>query len=38
MLFMGDPPWCQPGPESSVNSSIRSDAVMRYKEKKKARK
>ncbi|KAL3646151.1 Zinc finger protein [Castilleja foliolosa] len=36
---MGEPPWYPPaGPESSVRSSSRSDAVMRYKEKKKARK
>lgn len=38
MLPMGEPPWCPPCPESSVQSAIRSDAVMRYKEKKKTRK
>ncbi|XP_057796724.1 zinc finger protein CONSTANS-LIKE 9-like [Salvia miltiorrhiza] len=36
MLNMGEPPW---GPESAMPpSSSRSDAVMRYKEKKKTRK
>lgn len=34
MLLMGEPP-C---PESSFNSANRNNAVMRYKEKKKARK
>ncbi|PQM33015.1 zinc finger protein CONSTANS-LIKE 9 isoform X1 [Prunus yedoensis var. nudiflora] len=38
MLLMGEPPWCPPGPESSMQSANRSNAVMRYKEKKKARK
>ncbi|XP_062152188.1 zinc finger protein CONSTANS-LIKE 9 [Alnus glutinosa] len=38
MLLMGEPPWCPPGPESSFNSANRNNAVMRYKEKKKARK
>ncbi|KAG6387047.1 hypothetical protein SASPL_152229 [Salvia splendens] len=39
MLNMGDPPWGLPGPESAIPpSSSRSDAVMRYKEKKKTRK
>jgi hypothetical protein len=38
MLLMGEPPWCPPCPEGSFNSANRSDAVMRYKEKKKARK
>ncbi|KAF2292481.1 hypothetical protein GH714_023470 [Hevea brasiliensis] len=37
MLFMGEPPWCPPCPESSCPSSNRSNAVMRYKEKKKTR-
>ncbi|GFQ07109.1 zinc finger protein constans-like 9 [Phtheirospermum japonicum] len=37
--MMGEPPWYPPaGTESSVRSSSRSDAVMRYKEKKKSRK
>ncbi|KAI3457694.1 hypothetical protein Pfo_014357 [Paulownia fortunei] len=38
MPIMGEPPWYPPGPESSMPSTSRSDAVMRYKEKKKARK
>ncbi|XP_004303586.1 PREDICTED: zinc finger protein CONSTANS-LIKE 9 [Fragaria vesca subsp. vesca] len=38
MLLMGEPPWCPPGPENSFQSANRSNAVMRYKEKKKARK
>ncbi|KAG8364510.1 hypothetical protein BUALT_Bualt18G0004700 [Buddleja alternifolia] len=38
MLMMGEPPWNPPGPESSLFPSVRSEAVMRYKEKKKARK
>ncbi|KAL0008747.1 hypothetical protein SO802_010249 [Lithocarpus litseifolius] len=38
MLLMGEPPWCPPCPESSFQSANRSDAVMRYKEKKKTRK
>ncbi|CAA3032218.1 zinc finger protein CONSTANS-LIKE 10-like isoform X2 [Olea europaea var. sylvestris] len=33
-----EPPRCPLGPEISVHSSSRSDAVMRYKEKKKTRK
>ncbi|XP_030546489.1 zinc finger protein CONSTANS-LIKE 9 [Rhodamnia argentea] len=37
MLLMGEPPWCPPGAESSVPSTSRSNAVMRYKEKKKTR-
>ncbi|KAA8524902.1 hypothetical protein F0562_011325 [Nyssa sinensis] len=37
MLLMGEPPWCSPCPESHA-STTRSSAVMRYKEKKKARK
>lgn len=35
--ILGEPPWAPPGPENSVSCS-RSDAVLRYKEKKKARK
>lgn len=35
--ILGEPPWVPPGPENSVSCS-RSDAVLRYKEKKKARK
>ncbi|KAK7300987.1 hypothetical protein RJT34_11841 [Clitoria ternatea] len=38
MLLMGEPPWCPPCPESSLQSANRSNAVMRYKEKKKTRK
>ncbi|PKI41078.1 zinc finger protein CONSTANS-LIKE 9-like [Punica granatum] len=40
MLLMGEPSWCPPGSaESSLPSAAgRSDAVMRYKEKKKTRK
>ncbi|KAL1308603.1 hypothetical protein HN51_050584 [Arachis hypogaea] len=38
MLLMGEPPWCPPCPESSMQSANRSNAVMRYKEKKKTRK
>ncbi|XP_019707669.1 zinc finger protein CONSTANS-LIKE 9 isoform X2 [Elaeis guineensis] len=39
MLFMGEPPWCPTGPESSsYTPASRDSAVMRYKEKKKARK
>ncbi|CAL5406153.1 unnamed protein product [Camellia sinensis] len=38
MLLMGEPSWCSPYPESSCPSSSRSSAVLRYKEKKKARK
>ncbi|GAB2233722.1 hypothetical protein Droror1_Dr00002951 [Drosera rotundifolia] len=36
MLLLGESPWCPP--ENSFPSVSRSDAVMRYKEKKKARK
>ncbi|PIN11515.1 hypothetical protein CDL12_15884 [Handroanthus impetiginosus] len=36
--IVGEPPWYPPGPESSMPSTSRSDAVMRYKEKKKSRK
>ncbi|XP_073028991.1 zinc finger protein CONSTANS-LIKE 10-like isoform X3 [Primulina eburnea] len=35
--ILGEPPWAPSGPENSLSCS-RSDAVMRYKEKKKARK
>lgn len=38
VLLMGETPWHPPGPEISTPSSSRSDAVMRYKEKKAARK
>lgn len=38
MLLMGEPPWCSMTTESSFQSCNRNDAVMRYKEKKKARK
>nr|AIS92908.1 zinc finger protein CONSTANS-LIKE 8 [Lagerstroemia indica] len=38
MTNMGEPPWGLLAPESSIPPSGRSDAVMRYKEKKKARK
>lgn len=38
MLLMGEPPWCPPCPEGSMQSANRSNAVMRYKEKKKTRK
>ncbi|KAL5581676.1 hypothetical protein UlMin_014118 [Ulmus minor] len=38
MLLMGEPPWCPPCHESSLQSSNRDNAVMRYKEKKKIRK
>ncbi|KAK8541642.1 hypothetical protein V6N12_014269 [Hibiscus sabdariffa] len=37
MLPMGEPPWCSPCTESSFPSATRSDAVLRYKEKKKTR-
>ncbi|KAG8485351.1 hypothetical protein CXB51_021260 [Gossypium anomalum] len=37
MLLMGEPPWCPPCTENSFQSSTRSNAVMRYKEKKKTR-
>ncbi|KAF1889884.1 hypothetical protein Lal_00025214 [Lupinus albus] len=38
MLLMGEPPWSAPCTESSVKSASRSDAVLRYREKRKARK
>ncbi|KAJ8528355.1 hypothetical protein K7X08_022047 [Anisodus acutangulus] len=38
MLLMGEPPWCPPCPEISSPSTSRSNAVLRYKEKKKTRK
>ena len=38
MLLMGEPPWCSPCPENSLPSASRDSAVLRYKEKKKARK
>ncbi|KAF5459539.1 hypothetical protein F2P56_023475 [Juglans regia] len=38
ILLMGEPPWCSPCPESSVQSTNRGNAILRYKEKKKARK
>ncbi|KZV31365.1 hypothetical protein F511_05469 [Dorcoceras hygrometricum] len=38
LQIMGEPPWCPPVPESSLPSSSRTDAVKRYKEKKKTRK
>ncbi|GKV41234.1 hypothetical protein SLEP1_g48800 [Rubroshorea leprosula] len=39
MLLMGEPPWCPPCPESTSAASVtRSNAVLRYKEKKKTRK
>ena len=38
MLLMGEPPWCPPSQENSLQSMNRNDAVMRYKEKKKIRK
>ncbi|XP_027344482.1 zinc finger protein CONSTANS-LIKE 9-like isoform X2 [Abrus precatorius] len=38
MLLMGEPPWLTPCPENSLQSANRSNAVMRYKEKKKTRK
>ncbi|KAK4748140.1 hypothetical protein SAY87_014726 [Trapa incisa] len=38
MHHMGEPPWCPPSSESSQPSVSRSNAVMRYKEKKKNRK
>lgn len=38
MLLMGEPQWGPLGPECSSFPSSRSDAVMRYKEKKKKRK
>lgn len=39
-LLVGEPPWCPPpGSDPSLPSSAnRSDAVLRYKEKKKTRK
>ncbi|KAE9596024.1 hypothetical protein Lal_00031011 [Lupinus albus] len=38
MLLMGEPPWCPPCPESSLQYDSRSNAIMRYREKKMARK
>ncbi|KAK8717829.1 hypothetical protein V6N13_045083 [Hibiscus sabdariffa] len=38
MLLMGEPSWCPPSAEGPFPSATRSDAVMRYKEKKKTRK
>ncbi|CAM8893546.1 unnamed protein product [Rhodiola kirilowii] len=38
MAAMGEPPWCPPGPENSLTSASRDNAVKRYKEKKKNRK
>ncbi|XXG53219.1 hypothetical protein AAC387_Pa03g1349 [Persea americana] len=38
MLLMGEPPWYPPGPENSLPTASRDNAVMRYKEKKKTRK
>nr|GMD35312.1 zinc finger protein CONSTANS-LIKE 10-like [Ipomoea batatas] len=38
MLLMGEPPWGPSGPENLLPSSSRSDAILRYKEKKKTRK
>ncbi|KAF5193904.1 Zinc finger protein constans-like [Thalictrum thalictroides] len=38
MLLMDEPPWFPPGTDNSFLSANRDSAVMRYKEKKKARK
>lgn len=38
MLLMGEPPWITPCPDGTLPSGSRSDAVQRYKEKKKTRK
>ncbi|KAE8690141.1 Zinc finger protein CONSTANS-LIKE 9 [Hibiscus syriacus] len=38
MLLMGEPSWRPPSTEAPFPSATRSDAVMRYKEKKKTRK
>ncbi|KAI4378590.1 hypothetical protein MLD38_016050 [Melastoma candidum] len=38
LLLMGEPPWGPHGVEASHQSANRSNAVMRYKEKKKTRK
>ncbi|XP_020583947.1 LOW QUALITY PROTEIN: zinc finger protein CONSTANS-LIKE 9 [Phalaenopsis equestris] len=38
MLLVGETQWYAPGPESSIKAANRGNAVMRYKEKKKARK
>jgi len=38
VLLMGEPPWGPLGAECSTFPSSRTDAVMRYKEKKKKRK
>lgn len=37
MLLLGEPPWCPPCPENSYQTITRTEAVMRYKEKKKTR-
>ncbi|XP_058218641.1 zinc finger protein CONSTANS-LIKE 9 [Rhododendron vialii] len=37
MLLLGEPPWGPPCPDNSLPSTIRSSAVLRYKEKKKTR-
>jgi hypothetical protein len=37
MFLMGEPPWCPPCTEISSPSGTRSDAVLRYMEKKKNR-
>lgn len=37
MLRMGEPPWHPACPENPTSSTSRSDAVLRYKEKKKTR-
>lgn len=37
MLRMGEPPWHPACPENPMSSTSRSDAVLRYKEKKKTR-
>lgn len=39
MLLLGEPPWCPQCPDNSLPSTttIRSSAVLRYKEKKKTR-
>lgn len=38
MLLLGEPPWCPPCADGSFQSTSRTEAVQRYKEKKKARK
>ncbi|XP_059282848.1 zinc finger protein CONSTANS-LIKE 9 [Lycium ferocissimum] len=37
MFLMGEPPWGPPCPESSIPSTSRTNAVLRYMEKKKTR-